>query len=344
MSVTLEPHGQAPIHPNAATQSAKVERRQRYFLPASLSAEAAATLGPLYAAQAQTPASQPTCLADFITASDQVQEAIAPLNAHAMQVLAATLSEDVIAGLPVLRIKPAIHDAGLAPLVYIHGGGWVAMSAGTMTVPPALVATATQREVVSIDYTLAPEADFNKITDQIVAVWKALVMDGHDPRSMGLFGDSAGGNIALSSTLKMRDQDVPLPGALYTISPATDLTLAGETLYTLGDVDPVLQPEQMPWLRDAYVGEGDARHAYVSPVFGDFSKPFPPTLIQGGTREMLLSDSVRQYQAIRSGGHEAVLDLYEGMPHTFQGALMASPESKTAIARAAAFFKKHLIS
>ncbi|KQN49749.1 hypothetical protein ASE93_24015 [Serratia sp. Leaf50] len=72
-------------------------------------------------------------------------------------------------------------------------------------------------------------------------------------------------------------------------------------------------------------------------------QPFPPTLIQGGTREILLSNFVRHYQAIRAGEHEAVLDLYEGMPHVFQNVVPDASESKTAIARAVAFFERHLI-
>ena len=96
------------------------------------------------------------------------------------------------------------------------------------------------------------------------------------------------------------------------------------------------------WGANVYADPKDQKNPYASPVYGDYAKAFPPTLIQGGTREMLLSNFVRQYQAIRGGGHEAVLDLYEGMPHVFQGSLPNAPETHTAIARAAAFFKLHL--
>ena len=77
-------------------------------------------------------------------------------------------------------------------------------------------------------------------------------------------------------------------------------------------------------------------------IYGDYTKAFPPTLIQAGTREIFLSHAVRQYQAIRAGGHEAILDMYEGMPHVHQTLIPNAPESRTAIARAAAFFEAHL--
>ena len=80
----------------------------------------------------------------------------------------------------------------------------------------------------------------------------------------------------------------------------------------------------------------------MSPVYGDYTQAFPPTLLQVGTREHLLSSSVREYQAIRSGGHEAVLDVYEGMPHVFLSLIPQAPETRTAIKRAADFFALHL--
>ena len=106
--------------------------------------------------------------------------------------------------------------------------------------------------------------------------------------------------------------------------------------------DPVLDAESLSWSADVYADPKDQKNPYVSPVYGDYTKAFPPTLIQGGTREIFLSNFVRQYQAIRGGGHEAVLDLYEGMPHVFQGVTPDSPETRTAIGRAADFFARHL--
>ena len=128
------------------------------------------------------------------------------------------------------------------------------------------------------------------------------------------------------------------------MSPWSDITATGDTYQTLSGLDPTLDVESLSWSADAYADPKDQKTPYVSPVYGDYSKPFPPTLIQGGTREIFLSNFVRQYQAIRSGGQEAVLDLYEGMPHVFQGVTPDSPETRTAIGRAAAFFDQHLRS
>ena len=140
----------------------------------------------------------------------------------------------------------------------------------------------------------------------------------------------------------MRDEHLPLPGALYLMSPSVDLSGAGDTSTTLAAADPVLAPDTSSWSREAYAAVADQKNPYVSPVYGDYTQQFPPTLIQAGTREMLLSGAVREYQAIRGGGHEAVLDIYEGMPHDWFGLIPQAPETKTAVKRATDFFALHL--
>ena len=241
-----------------------------------------------------------------------------------------------------MRLRPAGYKNTGRILIYLHGGGYTRFSAHSRLGPPALVAAATGIEVISVDYTVAPRGNWKAVTDQVLSVWKALLAKGIAPTRIGMFGDSAGGGIAAGSVLKMRDRGLALPGALYLMSPSCDVTQQGDSYLTLASVDPVLDRESSSWGANAYADPQDQKNPYVSAVYGDYAKAFPPTLIQGGTREMLLSNFVREYQAIRSGGHEAVLDLYEGMPHVFQGSVPNTPEARTAIARAASFFKEHL--
>jgi len=241
-----------------------------------------------------------------------------------------------------VRIRPAGYKPNGRTLIYLHGGGFTRFSAHSRLGPPALVAAATGDEVISVDYTDAPRGNWKTATAQVLSVWKALLAKGAAPARIGMFGDSAGGGLAAGSVLDMRDQGLPLPGALYLMSPWCDVSDIGDSLLTLSSVDPVLDIDSSAWNGQAYADPQDQKNPYASPVYGDYTKAFPPTLIQGGTREMLLSNFVREYQAIRSGGHEAVLDLYEGMPHVFQGSVPNTPETRTALARAASFFKDHL--
>jgi acetyl esterase/lipase len=202
---------------------------------------------------------------------------------------------------------------------------------------------ATGYRIISVDYTVAPSGKWQQVTDEVVAVVHALIKEGHALKDIAMFGDSAGGGLAPGSTLKMRDQKLGMPAAVVVWSPWSDITDTGDTYVTLKHAEPtylydtILKPAAA-----AYADLKDQKHPYVSPVYGDFSKGFPPTLIQGGTKEIFLSNFVRQYQAIDSAGQTAKLDLYEGMTHGFQAQLPDAPESKLAMKKMRDFLHLHL--
>ncbi|WP_340268649.1 alpha/beta hydrolase fold domain-containing protein [Sphingobium mellinum] len=315
----------------------------RFRVPESVSRPAAEKLCAFYAAaQARPPMPPLKTLADFDRMNAAIEAQAVPASQQFADAMHVRSVRETIGGVSILRLIPPNARPGRPPLVYIHGGGYIILSALSTQVLPSLLGKAMAREVISIDYTLAPRGNVNTISDQVIAVWRALIAAGNDPRAMGMFGDSAGGNMAAAFTLKMRDQGVPLPGALYLLSPGADLTMIGDTVATLGPYDPILRPQDFTTYLKAYAAETNVRHPYISPLFGDYTKAFPPTLIQAGTRELLLSEAVREYQAIRGGGHEAVLDLYEGMPHVFPAVIPNTPEADMAISTAAAFFEQHL--
>lgn len=317
----------------------------RFSVPKAISPEAKAILTPAMAgAKALAPTKRAMAL-DFPKLRAASEAGAEGRMAALATKLGLTYSADTIAGVPVLRVMPKNTAADGRMLVYVHGGGWIGGSVKSTFASPANFAAATGLPVISIEYTLAPEGDFRRITGEVAAVYRALLKQGHKPGQIGMFGDSAGGNIVPGTTLRLRDESTPLPAALVLLSPCVDLGDDGDTRTTLAYVDPVL--DQQDWLHAvmlAYRGpnEADLKNPWASPVYGDYTKPFPATLIQGGTREYLMSDFIREYQAIRMGGGEAVLDLYEGMPHVFQSYLATTPEGKQAYKTASAFFLSHL--
>ncbi len=315
----------------------------RFSVPATVSPEAATQLSKLYARLAHAPKRErPKTQEDWDRANAQLGAIAAPISTATADALHVTRTEDRLGGVPVLRVRPANYKPGGPIILYLHGGAHTFLSAATSLSIPALMSTASGHEVISIDYTLAPRADWHIVTDQVVAVWKAVLASGVKAESVGMMGDSAGGGLTAGSVLKMRDGHLPLPGALYLISAGTDISGAGDTYTTLAAADPILSTETTSWSAEAYAAVADQKNPYVSPVYGDYTQAFPPTLLQVGTREHLLSSSVREYQAIRSGGHEAVLDVYEGMPHVFLSLIPQAPETKIAIKRATDFFASHL--
>ena len=246
-------------------------------------------------------------------------------------------------GVGVLETKPPHYKDDGTVLIRVHGGGFIQDSARSSAGGDAMMALATGKRILSVDYTVAPRGKWALVTDQVVAVYKAVLAQGYKARSIGMFGDSAGGNIVPASILKLRNQGLPMPGAVVLLSPCVDLNLIGDTEVTLRDADPAL-PNQEALIAGftAYADPADWKNQYVSPIYGDFTKGFPPVLLQVGTREILLSDSVRFYRAIKAAGGEAELDVYEGMTHVFQSYMRNTPEQKAAYAEIQHFWSRHL--
>jgi acetyl esterase/lipase len=170
-----------------------------------------------------------------------------------------------------------------------------------------------------------------------------LTAGGSSLNRLAIYGDSAGGSLAAGSVLKMRDLGMGIPAAVVMWSPWSDITDAGDTYRTLAGVegsyryDLHLQPAA-----DAYADPSEQKSPYVSPVYGDYTRGFPPTLIQGGTREIFLSNFIRHYQAMDVSGVEVKLDLYEGMPHGFQNKVPESPEARRAVKKTVDFVTSRL--
>lgn len=317
----------------------------RYVMPDTISPEAAAALRGFFAMQQSGAANLftqiPKTMAEW-DARHALVEKIPMFNPRLMEKLAPSVFPETLGGVPVLRIVPKKAPKSANILIYVHGGGYTLFSARSTVMTAAQMGDAAGLTVISVDYTVAPHGTWKTATDQVLAVYSALLAQRRSPHSIGIFGDSAGGALAGGSVLKMRDRGLPLPGAVVMMSPWSDITDTGDTYRTLAGADPLLDMASLKPAADLYAAPADQKNPYVSPVYGDYSKGFPPTLIQGGTREIFLSNFVRQYRAIDDAGGTAVLDLYEGMPHVFQAMLADTPESRRAYARAGAFWRLHL--
>jgi acetyl esterase/lipase len=248
-----------------------------------------------------------------------------------------------LGGVPVLDVRPKHWKENRKILVYIHGGAHVMYSAASTLGRAVIAACETGLRVLSVDYTLAPQAKYNQMSDQVVAVIQALLKGGQRLEDTAIYGDSSGGGLAAAVVLKMRDRGLGMPRAAVLVSPWLDVTPSGDTETTLHDADPnSLYERQGKSAAAAFADPEDQKHPYASPVYGDFSKGFPPTLIQGGLKETLLSGFVRFYQALDSAGVPVKLDLYEGMIHNFQDRMPDAPEAVLARGKMRNFLAQHL--
>lgn len=283
----------------------------------------------------------PDDVAGWKALHDAQEKALEEPNRLVLEHLGATLTDDSIGGVPVLDIKPKGWTDDGRVIVYIHGGAFTLFSVHSMAGLGALVADAAGMRVISIDYTNPPAVKWDTVQAQVDAVLQGIVAKGTPIHRIALFGDSAGGNLAIRAVLNLRDRGAELPAAVLLFSPWADLTNTGDTAITLPQADPTLSYGSFMYNSAlAYAGGLDLKDPRVSPLYADFGKGFPPTLIQDGTRTILLSTSVRTYRALKAAKADAVIDLYEGMWHVFQGA--PAPEAAAALESAGAFLKARL--
>ncbi|HEU5434115.1 MAG TPA: alpha/beta hydrolase, partial [Thermomicrobiales bacterium] len=247
-----------------------------------------------------------------------------------------------LSGVPALDIRPRTWRDDGAALVYLHGGAYVVCSAYSTVNIAAAMADAAGIRVVSIDYTVAPKGRWRQVSDEICGAIRALVAAGTPLDQIVLWGDSAGGALAAAAALRLRNEGEALPAALLLWSPWSDIAPLGDTHATLAADEPLYVFSQvLAPAAAAYADPDDWTHPYVSPVYGDYSLGFAPTLIQAGTKETFLSNAVRLYRALDLAGVPATLDIWEGMWHVFQSELDL-PEAEQARRKSAAFVRHWL--
>ena len=202
-------------------------------------------------------------------------------------------------------------------ILHCHGGGYSTGSSLYARTLTSKLASSTSMDVLCFDYRLAPENPYPAATEDAMKVWNHLMLFGYGARDVILTGDSAGGNLALSLTLKLKQEGRLLPRGIVLMSPWTDLTSSGDSFLEKAEMDPVLNSAYIDRMVEAYAQGQELKNPLISPLYGDFDG-FPPTYIQVGENEILLSDSTRLHQAFVDANVSVKMDVYPGMWHVFQ--------------------------
>ena len=225
-------------------------------------------------------------------------------------------------------------------ILQLHGGGYTGAVRNAYYVFAGLYNEVSHGcSVLTPDYRVAPENPYPAALEDAVASYQWLMDKGYFGEQIILGGDSAGGGLAMALCMYLKDHHMPMPCGIVAMSPWTDLTASGESYETNYEKDPLFgnTKESLIYVND-YAGNHDKMDAYISPLFGNF-KEFPPMLIQVGSIEMLLSDSVSVAAKARQQGVKVRLSVYEGMFHVFQMAYLNIPESKRAWAEVGKFIE-----
>ena len=251
-----------------------------------------------------------------------------------------TVTAATLGGVPTAEITVD----GVEPrhvVLYFHGGVYVLEDAFQVADLASQVGRRTGAKVISVNYRLAPEHPYPAAVNDALAAYEALLQGGRAPSDIVLAGESAGGGLAVATLVNARDHGLPLPAAAFAMSPYADLTLAGATIETKREADPLLSRELLqPRVIDYTAGQ-DPALGLISPIFADLSG-LPPLIIQAGTHEVLLDDAVRLARQAATADVEVTLDITPGVPHVFQAYYAILDEAAAALDRAGHLLSAHL--
>jgi acetyl esterase/lipase len=251
-----------------------------------------------------------------------------------------TVTAAALGGVPTAEVTVD----GVEPrhvVLYFHGGVYVLGDAFQAAGLAAQVGRRTSAKVISVDYRLAPEHPYPAAVDDALAAYEALLEGGTDPAGIAFAGESAGCGLAVATLVNAREHGLPLPAAAYLMSPYVDLTLAGATIETKRDADPLLSPDALRARVPDYTAGQDPALGLISPVFADLAG-LPPLIIQAGTHEVLLDDAIRLARQAATADVQVTLDITAGVPHVFQAYYAILDEAAAALDRAGQLLSSHL--
>lgn len=278
----------------------------------------------------------PGDLAGWAALFERQEAAVAPAVDGALHRYRPALRTLQLGPLPALVVTPATLSGERARIVFLHGGAYTLFSARSTLFASAPLAHDLGLELWSIDYPRAPQFRHDRT---VPLVREALASACGDGTPVLLVGDSAGGGLALAATRRLLEAGGRAPAALAVWSPWADLAASGESRAALAALDPVLrQDPELNRAALAYAPADRLGDPDVSPLRAQYDPRFPPTLIQCGSREILLPDAVGLHHVLAKAGVRTELDLHPGMVHSYPAILPGLPEARAARRRLATFF------
>ena len=234
------------------------------------------------------------------------------------------VSEIDVGGVRVFVVSPsteAADDRGV--FLDIHGGAFIVGYGECCRAEAVGLAGDLGVRVWSVDYRAPPDHPYPASLDDCLAAYKAL-LKVRRPQEIVVGGASAGANLSAALILRARDEGLPMPAGCVLLTPGIDMTNSGDSFEANKGLDAVL-PADMNSIGLLYSAGHDLAHPYLSPLFGDFTKGFPPTLLSAGTRDLFLSNAVRMHRALRNAGVPAELHVIEAASH---GGFHGAPEEE----------------
>ena len=271
----------------------------------------------------------------------QVREAFVEMTSGRSLPGAITTQQTTLAGRPAVTFSGPGAEPD-ARILYFHGGAFVVGSPWTAAGLTASLVARTGVAAVSLDYRLAPEHPFPAAIEDGVAAYAALLEQGVPAGGIVLAGDSAGGGLTITSLLAARDRGLPMPAGAVTFSAGLDATGSGTSMETKDGIDAIFAADELRALRVHYLAGQDPAQPLLSPAVLADPSGLPPLLLQVGTHEVLLDDSVRFAARAAAADVDVILDVTAGVPHVFQSWTGMLDEADVALDRAGRFISERL--
>ena len=226
-------------------------------------------------------------------------------------------------------------------LFHLFGGGYVMGRIETRRWLPFLMGRASKIHSLLIEYRLAPEHPFPAALEDSITAYRWLLSTGISSQKIILTGASAGGALVVSTLLRLRELNLPLPAIAVLLSPWTDLACTGESLESNAEYEPGITIPLLQGMAKLYHRDQSSKNPLVSPLYANLEK-LPPMLIHAGNIETLRDDSVRLADRAKTAGIDVILKIWEDMPHVFQNYYNDLPESNQSIENIGRFIQKVL--
>jgi epsilon-lactone hydrolase len=223
-------------------------------------------------------------------------------------------------------------------VLFLHGGGYVSGSLDSHRHMIGQAGREAQSRTLSLAYRLAPEHPFPAALEDAIAGYHFLLSHGFDPKRITVAGESAGGGLAIAMLVSLRDRGIPLPACTWCSSPWVDLEAIGGSMTANALVDPLIQKAYLMELAAAYLKGADPRTPLASPLYADL-RGLPPMLIQVGSAETLLDDSVRLAGAAGAAGVRVTLEVWPDMIHAWHLFYPQLADGRRALAQVGAFIR-----
>lgn len=241
-----------------------------------------------------------------------------------------------VGGVPGEWVSAGRNSVSGRVLLYFHGGGYFFGSPRSHRALTWRLSKECRAKVLALDYRQPPDWKYPAPLEDAVAAYKGLLERGYRPENILLGGDSAGGNLALVTLLRLRDKGIPLPAAAILISPWADLSCSGASIETNAATEQFIPVNALKFVARTYSRQSDSRDALISPIYADLSG-LPPLFIQVSGTEVLYDDAARIASNAQAAGVPCQLQVWDKMMHVFQVLAGWMPEAHHAVGEIGCF-------